>query len=47
MQLLFVIYVVSDAMRCESAIADDYWHSIFKHNKNNQMEITLQNIEQK
>jgi len=46
-QLLFVIYIVSDAMRRESAIADDYWHHIFKHNENDRMEIALQNIEQK
>jgi hypothetical protein len=47
MQLLFFIYIVSDAMRRESAIADDYWHHIFKDNKNDRMEIALQNIEQK
>lgn len=41
------MYVVSDAMRRESAIAEDFWHSTFKHNINDRMETTLQNIEEK
>ncbi|CAF4234038.1 unnamed protein product, partial [Adineta steineri] len=38
---------VSDSIRRESAIAEDYWQSIFKHKKHDQTEIILQNIEQK
>jgi hypothetical protein len=34
-------------MRRESAIADDYWHDIFKDNKKDRTEIALQNIEKK
>lgn len=43
---LFVV-LVSDAMRRESAIAEDFWSSILKSNTNDRMEITLKNIEQK
>ena len=34
-------------MRWEAAVAEDYWHGTFKHDKNDQMEVTLKNIEQK
>jgi len=46
-QSLFNIYIVSDRMRRESAIAKEYWHETFKHDKNDRMEVTLRNIEQK
>lgn len=42
-----MIHIVSDAMRRESAIAEDFWYSIFKNNINDRMETTLQHIEQK
>jgi hypothetical protein len=45
--LRFNIYIVSDAMRRESAMAEDYWHDIFKQNKHDGVEVILQNIEQK
>jgi hypothetical protein len=47
MQLLFNIYVVSDAMRWEAAIAEDYWHDTFKHGNNDRMEVALKTIEEK
>jgi hypothetical protein len=34
-------------MRRESAMAEDYWHDIFKQNKHDGVEVILQNIEQK
>jgi hypothetical protein len=34
-------------MRRESAIAKEYWHETFKHDKNDRMEVTLRNIEEK
>ncbi|CAF0814171.1 unnamed protein product [Adineta steineri] len=40
-------FKISDSIRRESAIAEDYWQSIFKHKKHDQTEIILQNIEQK
>jgi hypothetical protein len=40
-------YTVSDAMRRESAIADDFWDEIFVRNVNDRMEVALKNIEQK
>ncbi len=47
MQLLFNIYVVSDTMRWEAVIAEDYWHDTSKRNKNDRMEVMLKNIEKK
>jgi hypothetical protein len=40
------ICIVTDAMRRESAIADDFWRHIFKHTKN-RMDVILENIERK
>ena len=37
----------SDAMQRESAIADDYWSYTLTHGKKDQIEVALQNIEQK
>jgi hypothetical protein len=34
-------------MRRESAIAEDYWHHLLKHNIDDQVQVTLQNLEQK
>ncbi|CAF0772753.1 unnamed protein product [Adineta ricciae] len=38
---------ISDEMRRETAIAEDYWHDVFKLNKKGDIETTLQNLEQK
>jgi hypothetical protein len=46
-QLLFTIYAVSDIMRWEAAIAEDYWHDTFKHGNNDRMEVALKTIEEK
>ncbi|CAF3943375.1 unnamed protein product [Rotaria sordida] len=40
-------FKVSDAMRRENAIADDYWSYTLKHRKKDQIEIVIQNIERK
>jgi hypothetical protein len=34
-------------MQRESAIADDFWRSAFKHTKKNRMDVILENIERK
>lgn len=47
MSLPSMVDLVSDALRRESAIAEDFWSSILKHDTNDRMEITLKNIEQK
>ena len=47
MQLLSNIYLVSDEMRREVATAQEFWHHTFKDEKNNLIEVTLQNSEQK
>jgi hypothetical protein len=41
------IYIVSDNMRRERAIAEDYWRQILKQNTNDRMEVALQNLEEK
>jgi len=41
------IYIVTDELRREKAIAEDYWRETFQDNKNDRMETALQNIEQK
>ena len=40
-------FSVSDEMRRETAIAEDYWHDVFKQNRKDSIETTLQNLEQK
>ena len=45
--LPLMVDLVSDTMRRESAIAEDFWSSILKNNTNDRMEITLKTIEQK
>ncbi|CAF1523666.1 unnamed protein product, partial [Didymodactylos carnosus] len=37
----------SDSMQRESAIAEDYWRYIFKHEKKTQTEIAMESLEQK
>ncbi|UJR27965.1 hypothetical protein I4U23_009223 [Adineta vaga] len=37
---------ITDAMQRESAIADDYWRYTLKHGKKDQVQVTLQNLEQ-
>lgn len=39
--------LVTDTMRRESAIAEDFWSGILEHGTNDRMEITLKNIEEK
>lgn len=34
-------------MQRESAIADDFWHSMLEHRQKHQIEITLENLERK
>jgi hypothetical protein len=45
--LVECLYVVTDAMRRESAIANDFWDETLSRNVNDQVEVTLKNIEQK
>jgi hypothetical protein len=41
------LYIVTDAMQRESAIADDFWRNIFRHPKKNRIDAILENIERK
>lgn len=42
-----LLFLVTDTMQRESAIASDYWRSILKWERKQQIETTLANIERK
>ena len=40
-------FKISDGMRRERAIAEDYWDDIFKHNTDDRTATALENLEEK
>ena len=44
---MYAWILVTDIMQRESAIADDFWRSIFQHSKENHLDRILENLERK
>jgi hypothetical protein len=41
------VFLVTDEIQRESAIADDFWRHVFTHTKKNRTDVILENIERK